>query len=144
MKIITGLRRAHRDCHDTRYELLELWMNEVHYTYFEKLMPSKEKDDLHGKVSDVMKYYFGDEGVNLLNDSSETLIGDFLDPYEFYTTIEADELKEYVINKTDEMKSKYEGRGNSTFDILCITMMKNDLLKVLYFIRICFYKILDP
>ena len=137
MKIITGLRRAHRDCHDTRYELLELWMNEVHYTYFEKLMPSKEKDDLHGKVSDVMKYYFGDEGVNLLNDSSETLIGDFLDPYEFYTTIEADELKEYVINKTDEMKSKYEGRGNSTFDILCITMM-NDLLKVLYFIRIYF------
>ena len=75
-------------------------------------MPSQEKDELHGKVSDVMKYYFGDEGVNLLNDSYETLIGDFLDPYEFYTTIEVDELKEYVINKTEEIKSKYEGKGN--------------------------------
>ena len=113
MKIVTGLRRAHRDCHDTRYELLELWINEVHYTYFEKLMPSKEKDELHQKTSDVMRYYFGQEAVDLLNDSHETLIGDFLDPYEFYTTLEVGELKEYVISKTNEIKAKYEGRGNT-------------------------------
>ena len=67
--------------------------------------------EIQPKALTVMKYYFGDEGVNLLNDSYETLIGDFLDPYEFYTTIEVDELKEYVINKTEEIKSKYEGRG---------------------------------
>ena len=111
MKIITGLTRAHRDCHDTRYELLELWMNEVHYTYFEKLLPSEEKDTLHQKVTDVMMYYFGQEAVDLLNDSHETLIGDFLDPYEFYTTIEVDELKEYVVTKVEEMQEKYRKRG---------------------------------
>ena len=116
MKIITGLRRAHRDCHDTRYELLELWMNEVHYTYFEKMLPSPEKDDLHRKVSDVMMYYFGQEAVDLLDESHETLIGDFLDPYEFYTTIEVEELKEYVINKTAEMKSRYGGREDKISD----------------------------
>jgi len=37
MKIIAGLMRAHKDCHDTKFELLELWVNEVYRTYFEKL-----------------------------------------------------------------------------------------------------------
>jgi hypothetical protein len=37
MKIIAGLMRAHKDCHDTKYELLELWVNEIHRTYFEKV-----------------------------------------------------------------------------------------------------------
>ncbi len=30
MKIITGLMRAHKDCHDTRLELLELWVHEIY------------------------------------------------------------------------------------------------------------------
>ena len=49
MKIITGLARAHKDCHDTRYELLELWINEIRYTYFEKL-PSSEYEDMKEEV----------------------------------------------------------------------------------------------
>ena len=49
MKIITGLARAHKDCHDTRYELLELWINEIRYTYFEKL-PSSEYEGMKEEV----------------------------------------------------------------------------------------------
>ena len=49
MKIITGLARAHKDCHDTRYELLELWINEIRYTYFEKL-PQSEYEKMKEKV----------------------------------------------------------------------------------------------
>ena len=36
-KIKMGLMRAHKDCHDTKYELLELWVNEVYRAYFEKI-----------------------------------------------------------------------------------------------------------
>ena len=117
MKIITGLARAHKDCHDTRYELLELWINEIRYTYFEKLPQSeyeKMKEKVksfkillmrlrivkepfcHSQVSEILMYYFGKEAIELLDQSAETLIGDFLDPYDFYTTNELDDLREYV------------------------------------------------
>ena len=36
LKIKSGLMRAHKDCHDTKFELLELWVNEVYNAYFEK------------------------------------------------------------------------------------------------------------
>ena len=103
-------------------------------------MPSKEKDELHQKTSDVMRYYFGQEAVDLLNDSHETLIGDFLDPYEFYTTLEVGELKEYVISKTNEIKAKYEGRGNtnlSKYHNFFIQSKKN-LSYTLLLIYLCF------
>ena len=54
MKIITGLARAHKDCHDTRYELLELWINEIRYTYFEKL-PQSEYETMKEKVQ-ILRY----------------------------------------------------------------------------------------
>ena len=41
-KIKMGLMRAHKDCHDTKLELLELWVNEVHRAYFEKI-PMEER-----------------------------------------------------------------------------------------------------
>ena len=39
------------------------------------------------KIAGVMLHYFGDEAKELLEESSETMIGDFCDPYNFYTTI---------------------------------------------------------
>ena len=37
-------------------------------------------------------YYFGKEAtIELLDQSADTLIGDFLDPYDFYTTNELDD-----------------------------------------------------
>jgi hypothetical protein len=47
MKIIAGLMRAHKDCHDTKYELLELWVNEIHRTYFEKVSAGKGEVSLY-------------------------------------------------------------------------------------------------
>ena len=58
--------RAHKDCHDTKYELLELWVNEVYRTYFEKLA-EMEKPDVYERVSGVMMYYFGEEAKTLLS-----------------------------------------------------------------------------
>ena len=66
MKIIAGLMRAHKDCHDTKYELLELWVNEVYRTYFEKLAEI-EKPEVYERVSGVMMYYFGEEAKTLLS-----------------------------------------------------------------------------
>ena len=68
MKIIAGLMRAHKDCHDTKFELLELWVNEIYRTYFEKLS-KVEKPDIFDRVSTVMMYYFGDEAKMLLSTS---------------------------------------------------------------------------
>ncbi len=65
MKIIAGLMRAHKDCHDTKYELLELWVNEIYRTYFEKLS-KPEKPEVFERVSGVMMYYFGEEAKSLL------------------------------------------------------------------------------
>ena len=44
-------------------------------------------------------YYFGNEAIELLEGSADTLIGDFLDSYEFYTTNELDDLREYVVEQ---------------------------------------------
>jgi hypothetical protein len=66
MKIIAGLMRAHKDCHDTKYELLELWVNEIYRTYFEKLA-QLEKPEIFERVSTVMMYYFGEEAKMLLS-----------------------------------------------------------------------------
>ena len=66
MKIIAGLMRAHKDCHDTKFELLELWVNEVYRTYFEKLA-EVEKPEVFERVSGVMMYYFGEDAKTLLS-----------------------------------------------------------------------------
>lgn len=78
--VILGLSRAHKDCHDTKFELLELWVNEVYRAYFEKI-PSNERSEMYEKVSASMMHYFGDEAKELLEESHNTMIGDFLDPY---------------------------------------------------------------
>ena len=115
MKIIAGLTRAHKDCHDTRYELIELWINELLYTYFEKL-PEAEMNEMTNKVNKVLMYYFGQEAVELLEKSRETMIGDFLDSYGFYTTIEIDELKDHVIENIDKLNSKHKAKATVTHE----------------------------
>jgi len=73
MKIISGLMHAHKDCHDTKYELLELWVNEIYRIYFEKLSPF-EMSSVLTKVSDVMMYYFGEDAKTLLNKAKTSLL----------------------------------------------------------------------
>ena len=51
-------------------------------------------------------YYFGKEAIELLDQSADTLIGDFLDPYDFYTTNELDDLREYVVEQVS-LSSKF-------------------------------------
>ena len=106
-KIKMGLMRAHKDCHDTKFELLELWVNEVYRAYFEKI-PMVERPDMFDKIANVMLHYFGDEAKELLEESSETMIGDFCDPYNFYTTIEWDELKDFVMENVNAINSKLD------------------------------------
>ena len=55
--------------------------------------------DTAPQVSKVLMYYFGNEAIELLDQSADTLIGDFLDSYEFYTTNELDDLREYVVEQ---------------------------------------------
>ena len=55
-----------------------------------------------------MLHYFGDEAVELLEESHETMIGDFLDPYNFYTTIELDELKDFVLENVEKFNPKMD------------------------------------
>ena len=55
-------------------------MNEVYRAYFEKI-PSNERSEMYEKVSASMMHYFGDEAKELLEESHNTMIGDFLDPY---------------------------------------------------------------
>ena len=47
----------------------------------------------------MLMYYFGNEAIELLDQSADTLIGDFLDSYQFYTTNELDDLREYVVEQ---------------------------------------------
>ena len=105
--VILGLSRAHKDCHDTKFELLELWVNEVYRAYFEKI-PSNERSEMYEKVSASMMHYFGDEAKELLEESHNTMIGDFLDPYNFYTVIEEDELKDFVKENLEKINAKLD------------------------------------
>ena len=106
-KIKMGLMRAHKDCHDTKFELLELWVNEVYRAYFEKI-PMSERPIMYDNISKVMLHYFGNEAKELLEESHETMIGDFLDPYNFYTTIEWDELKDFVMENVKSINQKLD------------------------------------
>ena len=60
----------------------------------------------HSQVSEILMYYFGKEAIELLDQSADTLIGDFLDPYDFYTTNELDDLREYVVEQVS-LSSKF-------------------------------------
>jgi hypothetical protein len=111
MKIITGLMRAHKDCHDTKFELLELWVNEVYRAYFEKI-PQSERSMMYDKVSGVMLHYFGDEAKELLEESHDSMIGDFLDPYNFYTTIELPDLKNFVLENIEKVNQAIDWKLN--------------------------------
>lgn len=123
LKIKGGLMRAHKDCHDTKFELLELWVNEVYNAYFEKISESS-RPEIQDKISGIMLHYFGDEAVELLDESHETMIGDFLDPYNFYTTIEWDELKEFVLENVEKFNVKLDWKleiitNKSTLRMVC-------------------------
>ena len=111
MKIILGLSRAHKDCHDTKFELLELWVNEVYRAYFEKI-PDLETSDMYEKISASMGHFFGDEAKELLEESQDTMIGDFLDPYSFYTVVEPDELKDFVKENLEKINGKLDIKLN--------------------------------
>ena len=67
-----------------------------------------ERPDMFDKIANVMLHYFGDEAKELLEESSETMIGDFCDPYNFYTTIEWDELKDFVMENVNAINSKLD------------------------------------
>ena len=96
--------------------MLQLWINEIRYTYFEKLSSGPDFAEMKDRVSKVLLYYFGNEAVQLLEESDECMIGDFLDSYHFYTTNEMDELREFVVEEIGNVKVReivdYFGPGS--------------------------------
>ena len=50
--------------------------------------------------------------LELLEVSHDTMIGDFLDPYGFYTVVEDDELKDFVKEKLESINAKLDIKLN--------------------------------
>ena len=76
----------------------------------------------------VELHYFGDEAKEILEGCHETMIGDFLDPYNFYTTIELDELKEFVMEKVNAANLKLDRK-------LVVIANKTSLMMVCQMLR---------
>ncbi len=80
-------------------------------SYFDKV-PAEENESVYDQVAKVMLYYFGEEAKGLLMETKEIMIGDFLDPYNFYTVIEPDELKEFMVEKVAEINARIDWKIN--------------------------------
>ena len=110
-KVICGVLRSHKDCHDTKFEVVQLWVYEVFRTFRDRMTDSLSETEVIEIVRKETKKAFNMDFDSVCEDEENfepPLFGNILDTYGFYTDLDDDELAEYFPNKLDE----YNSSGN--------------------------------
>ena len=103
--------RSHKDCHDTKFEVVQLWVNEVLRTFRDRMMDIEAEDEVVDIVRKQTKKVFNlsfDDICEYEEISEPPRFGNILDTYGFYTDLDDDELLEYLNKKVEEYNEEEE------------------------------------
>ena len=110
-KVICGVLRSHKDCHDTKFEVVQLWVYEVFRTFRDRMTDPEAEQDVIDIVREETKKAFNMDFDSVCEDEENfepPLFGNILDTYGFYTDLDDDELLGYFPLKLEE----YNSSGN--------------------------------
>ena len=110
-KVICGVLRSHKDCHDTKFEVVQLWVYEVFRTFRDRMTEVDSEEDVIEIVRQETKKAFNMDFDSVCEDEENfepPLFGNILDTYGFYTDLDDDELLGYFPLKLEE----YNSSGN--------------------------------
>ena len=107
-KVICGVLRSHKDCHDTKFEVVQLWVYEVFRTFRDRMIDNESEDEVIDIVRKETKKAFNMDFDSVCEDEENfepPLFGNILDTYGFYTDLDDDDLGDYFPKKIDEYNS---------------------------------------
>ena len=107
-KVICGVLRSHKDCHDTKFEVVQLWVHEVLRTFRDRMMSIENENKVVEVVRDQTKKSFNLNFDSLCEDEEHwepPLFGNILDTYGFYTDLDYEEFTQYLLQKVEEYNS---------------------------------------
>ena len=107
-KVICGVLRSHKDCHDTKFEVVQLWVYEVFRTFRDRMIDAESEEEVIDIVRKETKKAFNMDFDSVCEDEENfepPLFGNILDTYGFYTDLDDDELEEYFPKKLEEYNS---------------------------------------
>ena len=107
-KVICGVLRSHKDCHDTKFEVVQLWVYEVFRTFRDRMIDDDSEEEVIDIVRKETKKAFNMDFDSVCEDEENfepPLFGNILDTYGFYTDLDDDELDEYFPKKLEEYNS---------------------------------------
>lgn len=107
-KIICGVLRSHKDCHDTKFEVVQLWVYEVFRTFRDRMEDSQSEMEIIEIVRKETKKAFNMDFDSVCEDEENfepPLFGNILDTYGFYTDLDDEELEEFFPRKLEEYNS---------------------------------------
>ena len=107
-KVICGVLRSHKDCHDTKFEVVQLWVYEVFRTFRDRMIDADSEQEVINIVRKETKKAFNMDFDSVCEDEENfepPLFGNILDTYGFYTDLDDDELDEYFPKKLEDYNS---------------------------------------
>ena len=130
-KVICGVLRSHKDCHDTKFEVVQLWVYEVFRTFRDRMTDEQSENDIIEIVRKETKKAFNMDFDSVCEDEENfepPLFGNILDTYGFYTDLDDDELEEYFPKKLEE----YNNSGKyAEMDMIFNRKVIENIIKVL-------------
>ena len=130
-KVICGVLRSHKDCHDTKFEVVQLWVNEILRTFRDRMMDIEAEDEVVEIVRKQTKKVFNlsfDDVCEYEEINEPPRFGNILDTYGFYTDLDDDELLEYLNNKVEEYNADEE---NPKLTLIFNDFIIQNILKIL-------------
>ena len=104
-KVICGVLRSDKDCHDTKFEVVQLWVNEVLRTFRDRMRTEEYESEVVDIVRLQTKKVFNLD-FDTICENEETneppMFGNILDTYGFYTDLDDDELLDHLSKKALE------------------------------------------
>ena len=107
-RILSGVLRSHKDCHDTKFEVVQLWVYEVFRTFRDRMTSTTAELEVVDIVRKETKKAFNMDFDSVCEDEENfepPLFGNILDTYGFYTDLDDDDLTEYFPKKIEEYNS---------------------------------------
>jgi dynein heavy chain len=107
-KVICGVLRSHKDCHDTKFEVVQLWVHEVLRTFRDRMMSIEDENKVVEIVREQTKTFFNLNFDSLCENEQHwepPLFGNILDTYGFYTDLDSSELSQYLQHQVEEYNS---------------------------------------
>jgi len=130
-KVICGVLRSHKDCHDTKFEVVQLWVHEVLRTFRDRMINNENENKVVEIVREQTKKYFNLNFDSLCEDEEHwepPLFGNILDTYGFYTDLDYCELLQYLSDKVNDYNSIDE---NPKLDIVFNRFVIQNIVRML-------------